>query len=800
MEQDRRVEPPRIELASVSSTVSGTAGEVLQARDITGGVHFHASTRAEAVVPRQLPADVRGFVGRGTELGRLAAALEPGTAGPAPVIVLVGTAGVGKTALAVRLAHEVHRRFDGGQLFVNLRGYDSGRPLEPALVLGRFLQALGVASGEMPAGVDERAGLYRSLLADRRVLVVLDNAATVGQVRPLLPGGPGCLVIVTSRSRLSGLAARDGALRIAVDLLPEPEAIELVVATTTTYRSGDPPAALVELARLCARLPLALRIAGERAAARPFMPLETLIGQLRGESSLWQALSAEDETEADAVRTVFAWSYRALPEAAARAFRLLGLFPGPHIGAECAGALLDVPADRAAGLLDVLAGAHLIEQRGPARYQFHDLLRAFAADQARERDDEAQRREALARAVRWYLRTAHVSGQAIEALRPGVLDEPVETAAVSAKRVDHRAAVLWYEAEQANLSPIAHAASEIGLDREAWQLAVTLGPLHATAGGLDEWLEIAQIGLDSAERVGDRGGQAHVQMTRATALTLTRRSGEALEALQAAREVFTEVRDLPQMIDAENRLGLLHRSDRDLEMAEACFRRVLEWAGEAGLPVWQALAQGNLADLAEAGGLDEEAATRADQALATLDSAGADLNMSISPLLILARVQRKAGRLESSGQFARRAAEVLADGPGNRWLEYAVAFEQAAGALAADQAEQALEGYWRCAGLARSLGDRRREAHALTAIGRVLVHLQRVDEAVDFARTAAAISREHATAFDTAGALAVLVRALNAASRADSDAAERRAEAVRLLETYTDPAAADLRAQLLAGD
>lgn len=235
----------------------------------------------------------------------------------------------------------------------------------------RFLRALGAAASEIPSELEERAEYYRSLLAERLVLVVLDNAATSGQVRPLLPGDPACLVVVTSRSRLSALAAREGARRITLGLLSKEDSATLIGAVIDGYRSGDEHRQVVELARLCARLPLALRIAAERAAARPLMPLEELIGELRGHSSLWDALSIEgDETEA--VRTVFAWSYRALSPAAARAFRLLGLNPGPDIGLEAAAALLDQPSAAARALLDALAGTHLIEQTAPARYALHD--------------------------------------------------------------------------------------------------------------------------------------------------------------------------------------------------------------------------------------------------------------------------------------------------------------------------------------------------------------------------------------------------------------------------------------------
>ncbi|MBR7838703.1 hypothetical protein KDL01_35875 [Actinospica durhamensis] len=773
------------------------AHNVLQGRDISGGVHFHG-TAPEIVVPRQLPADVRGFVGRADELRGLHAASQPAASEPTSVLVLVGTAGVGKSALAVRFAHQVRDRFGGGQLFVNLRGYDAVRPLEPQAVLGRFLHAVGVPADDVPAELEERAALYRSLLAERRVLVLLDNAATVGQVRPLLPGGSGCLVLVTSRNRLSGLAARDGALRVPVNLLSENEAVALVASATAGYRSGDPPEALLELAGLCARLPLALRIAAERAAARPLMPLQTLIAQLHGESSLWQALSTEDETEADAVRAVFAWSYRALPSAAARAFRLLGLFPGTRISAVCAAALLDEPLERAVGLLDTLAGAHLIEQRGPAVYQFHDLLRAFAADQARLLDAEEQRTGALTRVVQWYLLSAHAAGQAMESLRPGVLTaEPQsDSTALPVAISDRSAAAEWYQTEQENLPPLVRAASAAGgLDREIWQLAVTLGPLHATAGNLVEWLEIADLGLEAARRLEDRNAEAHVQMTRATALTQSAQTAAAVEALVATREIFAAAGDVAGLIDAENRLGLLHRSGRELPQAESCFRRVAELADEAGLPVWRALAFENLADAAEAGGVDASADELAARAVDLFRQSAANGHMVVGPILIRARVSRKAGRLEEAARHVAEAAEVLADSAANRWLEYAVAFERAAQDLAQGRLEEALEGCWRCLSLARSLGDRRREARALTALAHALLRLERRDEAIDVARTATVSARDHATAFDVAAALHVLAEALTADGQ-DAAAGSARAEAALLLEAYTDLAADDLRARL----
>ncbi|WP_349876351.1 NB-ARC domain-containing protein [Micromonospora sp. HUAS YX12] len=347
------------------SELSGPA-DLVQARDVYGAVHFHSGNPHPAdPPPRQLPGDVRGFVNRVKELRALDRLLGD-DAVAASLVVLTGTAGVGKTALALRWAHAVRHRFPDGELYANLRGYDPGQPSRPEQVLDRFLRALGVPASAIPADLEDRETLYRSRLADRRVLVVLDNAATVRQVRPLLPGTSSCLVIVTSRSMLSGLVSRDGGRRLTLRMLAEEDAVTLLQDVTAEYRTGDDAVELAELARLCARLPLALRIAAERAASRPFMPLSELIHDLRDESALWDALTAEDGEEADAVRSVFAWSYRALNTPAARLFRLLGLHPGPDLGTPAAAALAGSPVSQIRQPLDALVGAHLLEQSAPA--------------------------------------------------------------------------------------------------------------------------------------------------------------------------------------------------------------------------------------------------------------------------------------------------------------------------------------------------------------------------------------------------------------------------------------------------
>src|SRR5579872_6671202 len=390
------------------SELSGSARDVIQARDVSGGVHFHRADPEPVPVPRQLPGNARGFVNRVAEIQQLDEALAHLKDDPnaLALLVITGTAGVGKTSLAVHWAHRIRQDFPDGQLYINLRGYDPGEPVVPDEALDRFLRALGMPAEAIPADSQAKESAYRSMVADRQVLIVLDNASSARQVRPLLPGTPSCVVVVTSRSRLSGLVARDGARRVLVDVLAPTDAVELLRRVTAEYRHDDEARELSELARLCVGLPLALRIAGERAASRPRTLLRDLIASLRNETELWDVLSAGDDEDADAVRTVFAWSYRALPPDAAHLFCLLGLHPGPHLGLPAIAALAGESISRTRQQLDVLVGTHLIEQPAPDRYQFHDLLRAYAVDKTHDLDDPVAIAAARARLFGWYLHSA----------------------------------------------------------------------------------------------------------------------------------------------------------------------------------------------------------------------------------------------------------------------------------------------------------------------------------------------------------------------------------------------------------
>ncbi|HEV3295243.1 MAG TPA: NB-ARC domain-containing protein, partial [Streptosporangiaceae bacterium] len=354
------------------------------------------------LVPRQLPMDVCEFTGRARQLADLDALLDRQDQRPTVLISAVaGTAGVGKTALAVHWAHRVASRFPDGQLYVDLRGYDPQRPLAPAEALARFLRGMGVGGDQIPADEAESAARYRTMLAGRRMLVVLDNAYRADQVRPLLPGSPSCLVLVTSRDDLAGLVARDGARRVALDLLTAQEAVTLLRALIGPRVDAEPESAAA-LAERCTRLPLALRIAAELAADRPDLTLADVLAGLQDEQDRLDLLEVAQDPRT-AVRSVFSWSCQHLTSGAAHAFSLLGLHPGPDADAYALAALAQVPLRRAGALLRELAGAHLIAPACPDRYSMHDLLRAYAAERATETLGPAERAAARTRLFGYFL-------------------------------------------------------------------------------------------------------------------------------------------------------------------------------------------------------------------------------------------------------------------------------------------------------------------------------------------------------------------------------------------------------------
>jgi DNA-binding SARP family transcriptional activator len=464
---------------------------------------YRAAQAGLQVVPRQLPAASRYFTGRASELRALSGLLEPepDKTGGMVIAALTGMAGIGKTALAVYWAHQVADRFPDGQLFVNLRGFGpSGAEVAPGEALASLLSALGVPDTLMPADMAARAALLRSRLAGRRILMVLDNAQDAEQVRSLLPGTPGCLVLVTSRNRLTGLAASEGARLIPLDVPADWEARDLLVKKLGAARAGGELMAVRELVELCARLPLALSDAAARAASRPRLPLSRLATEMRDERGRLDAL--ETGEPATSVRKVFSWSRARLSQPARSMFGLLGIHPAPDITVPAAASLAGLPPSQVHGALAELCDQHLLTEYVPGRYVCHALLRTYAAEAAQVRDSAADRRAAIHRVLDHYLRTASQASAALyphsvqltggEPL-PGVRPEEIVSPAQAAQ---------WFENEQhVLLAAIEHAASE-DYAPHAWELPHAVGPFFQ---GEEYWRKLTEAQRSALAAAGERG-------------------------------------------------------------------------------------------------------------------------------------------------------------------------------------------------------------------------------------------------------------------------------------------------------
>jgi DNA-binding SARP family transcriptional activator/tetratricopeptide (TPR) repeat protein len=482
--------------------------------------------------PAELPHNIAGFAGREAELTRLHALVRRGGRAASHQAVSIaaidGVAGAGKTALAVRFAHQVAHEFPDGQLFLDLGGFGSGEPpATPSAALERLLEGLGADPEQIPRGLDEQSARYRSALAGRKSLIVLDNAASADQVRPLLPGDGSCLVVVTSRNALTGLVAVDGAVRIALDVLSAGESVELLASAVGASRVAAEPAAAAQLAGLCGHLPLALRIAAARTATHPHHALADLAAELAIEHQRLDLLTADEVTS---VRAAFCWSYRTLPATAARAFRLLGLHPGTDIDAAAAAALT---ADPDPGPLDALVAACLLQATGKSRYRMHDLVRLYASERVLADDGEADRAAAVERLLTWYLHTADAADRM---LIPGRRRVPLASARLPTARTfsTYHDALAWCDAERPNLVAVTRQAAEAGDHATAWQLPVALWGYLMVRKPWSQWVETHQIALASARHLADGSGEAHVLGSLAFAHLDQRRYSEAIADMSAA--------------------------------------------------------------------------------------------------------------------------------------------------------------------------------------------------------------------------------------------------------------------------
>ncbi|WP_232838281.1 AfsR/SARP family transcriptional regulator [Streptomyces geranii] len=549
-----------------------------------------ATGTGQAVVPAQLPLDVRGFGGRQEELARLDGILAAAAGRPAAVVVsaVSGTAGVGKTALAVHWAHRVADRFPDGQLYVNLRGFDpSGAAMTPDQAVRGFLDALGVPAQRVPVDAEARVGLYRSLLAGRRVVVVLDNARDPAQVRPLLPGSAGCLAVVTSRNRLTGLVAAEGAHPVALDLLSPAEAHDLVTHRLGEHRVAAEPDAVEEIVTRCARLPLALAIATARAATRPGLPLARLAAELAAAHGSLTAFTGDSDDPMTDARAVFSWSHRALGPGAARLFTLLGLHPGPDISVPAAAGLTGLPLHQVRTQLGELSDAHLVTEHLPDRYTLHDLLRAYTTEQARTLDPDTEQQPAVRRVLDHYLSAAHAADQLLDPHRtpvtpvrpgPGVSPEPI---------TDHDRALAWFTAEHQVLLAALRQAADAGLDTHAWQLARAMTTFLERRGHWHDLLTTQRAGLSAAERACDERGQAHTRLGLALAHIRLLRFDDAYQHLDQALDLFGRVSDPVGQGYARNKIvmarSLENRYDTEHHLWQALedFRSADHHVGQA---------------------------------------------------------------------------------------------------------------------------------------------------------------------------------------------------------------------------
>jgi tetratricopeptide (TPR) repeat protein len=666
------------------------------------------------------------FTGRASEIKTLTGMLgQAAHAGGAVVITAIGgTPGIGKTALAVHWAHQAAGRFPDGQLYVNLRGYDPGQPVPAADALAGFLSSLGVPGQDIPPEVDQRAARYRSLLAGRRMLVVLDNAGSADQVRPLLPGTPACTVVVTSRDALAGLVARDGAARLDLDVLPLDEAIALL-RTLIGARVDAELEAAAELAGQCCRLPLALRVAAELASSRPAMPLAGLVDELADLRTRLDLLAASGDPRTQ-VRTVFSWSCRHLDAQEVRAFRLLGLHPGPDFESYTAAALTGATVPQARRTLDVLARAHLIQPASPDRHGMHDLLSGYARELSAAVDGGEEQHAALTRLFDHYLYTAATAMDTLfpaERYRRPRIPRPTTPVPPLA---DPAAAREWLDGERAALvATAAHTAH--GWPGHTTRLAATLSSYLHYGGHLPEALTIFSHALDAARRTDDRAAEATALNQIGLVDWQLGRLQQAVDHYRQALALFRKAGDrggeayaLGSAGLGETQLGSYEQAARYQQEAVAVFRDIGDRLGEAR-------ALSNLGLALQLQGRYQEAAGYHQQTLDLVREIG-DREGEAWALGRLGAVDVRLGRYQHAAGYLQQALglfQEMSDAGGEAENLTSLGevylglgrYKQAAGIF-----EQALA-------MSREIGDPGLEADALNGLGEVLFQMGDADKA-----------------------------------------------------------------------
>ena len=556
---------------------------------------------ATRTVPGQLPHAVSAFTGRADEARQLqglcAAASDNDSGESVRILTIDGAGGVGKTALAVQVAHQVAGLFPDGQLFLDLRGFDPRfPPMTPEAALACLLRGLGADAEALHGDLAAQEAMYRSLLTGRRMLVLLDNAVSTEQVRPLLPGARGCVAVVTSRNRLTGLAVRDGAVGCALDVLPPQESVELLRRVVGADRVDTNIELANELAACCGHLPLALRIVAERVGGADHVELGDMVDELRVERDRLDPLSVSDD-ESPAVRTVFSWSYQAPTPDDSRAFRLLGLHPSVEMGVDAAAALLGVEVPAAQRQLHSLVRWHLLEQVARGRYRFHDLLRIYAAECAERDEIETATRRSVELMLDWYLRSA-VSAKAVlaPAYQQQVAVEPVDPQRSAMVFGTYEDAITWVRRELTTLIEALMQANDRGFDRITALLAATMGTL---CGCTDRWMDLLQvdaIGLAVARRLGDRVTEVRLLHNQGVAYQFLDRNDEAIPYFEAVLDLITARGDQPDksiLSHLATAYAVVGWSKVSMPMLE----KALQIARETGNRALEASIMGNFCEL-----------------------------------------------------------------------------------------------------------------------------------------------------------------------------------------------------------
>jgi DNA-binding SARP family transcriptional activator/transcriptional regulator with XRE-family HTH domain/Tfp pilus assembly protein PilF len=703
------------------------------------------SPEAPSEAPAQLPADTVAFTGRDAEMAELDRMRgEPSGDACARVIAICGPAGSGKTSAAVHWAHRIRDDFPDGQLYVNLRGYDPTAPMPVAEALGRFLRALGVAPARVPADPDEAAGLYRSVLAGRRLLVVLDNALNAAQVRPLLPAGAAGLVLVTSRNRLSGLVALDGARRLDLAGLRPDGARSLLNRLVGAPRARAEPRALDQLAALCSGLPLALRIAAAAITDDPSRRIGDYVDRVRA-APVEQLRLADDE--AAGVRAAFDSSYERLPDTARAAFRLLGVIAGGDFGLPAAAQVIGTDLQAAERILRTLTGVCLIDEPGPGRFAFHDLIREYARERLHAEESPAEVHEAVGRLLDWYLSVASAANDVLtpthRAVTPSVT-RPVVPVPFGPERDE---VLAFLEREASHLPGMVRLAVEHGHHTAAWHLTYLLAGFFDLGTHAAQAIEATRWGVEAACRLDDPVAERIMRNTRAALCNVARLPQQAIEDLHRVIALAKATGATRGEAHGENNLGrALRQLGRPTEAIEA-YQRSLALLLDAGdQPESVAITLNNLGNVYAHIGQFDRAADSLDRAMRQWDQLGSPAGRTMT-LNSLGKLHQRTGTLAAA---ERRLAEALT--------------------------------------LAREYGQRALEVDALIGLGLTLTDTGRHDEARDHLDLALSLAHQSGTDPDELTARTALARL--SLHRDDLDGAAAQLDAaLALAATVTDPLA-----------